>query len=119
MRTVSILSFTWFLLYTNILNAQTKVDPFTGYPYQEMYKDNFQGSPYLLTSWTNAKVSAGGKVYTDIMVNLDIHKGLPLFKINDVIYSFKDHVEEIAFSNNGVTNIYRRGSNVHPSLGNI
>ncbi len=75
--------------------AQFLQDSHTGKPYLLKPYNEYEGSAYMFKDWIKADVvTARGKTFKDVLINIDVHSNLTLFIQNDTIYTFSDDLNE-------------------------
>jgi hypothetical protein len=83
----------------------------SGKPYAGTKYNEYNGTPYLFTSWAKANViTASGTVYPDMLVNINVYENMPVFLKGDTIYSFSDKIKEFIITDKTTTLYFSKGS---------
>jgi hypothetical protein len=90
-------------------NAQFLQDV-NGKPYLTTSYEQYEGSPLLFTSWVNAQVvTASGRVYDSMLINIDLYQDMPLFIRNGQTFTFTDKITEFTLTDGQTKMVFKKG----------
>jgi hypothetical protein len=105
------------LLLVSLFSFSQVYQDINGKPYVAKSLDIYQGSPLLFPSWAKANIiTASGKSYNNMAVNIDVYQDLPLFIRSDTTYSFAETVREFVITDKTTQLVFKKGKDIDPSL---
>ncbi len=113
------LLFALLILLGNTASAQF-IQDVDGRPYQAKRTEIYEGSPLLFDDWVTAKVVAGdGKVYENMLINVDLYQGMPLFFKDGKVYTFTADIKEFTLVGEKTKMTFKKGQLIDSSLPNV
>ena len=90
-----------------------------GRPYLANSYEAYEGSALLFKDWTPATIiTADGKKYDTMLVNIDLHQGNLLFLRGTEVFSFAENITEIHAIDEQVKKVFKKGTSIDPSMDN-
>ena len=113
-------AFSLLLLFGSLFASAQFLQDVGGKPYLQNAVEEYEGSPLLFKAWVKADVTtAGGKVYKDMLVNVDLQQDLPIFQREGKVFTFSEQINEFTISDGTAKMVFKRGASVSPSLPNV
>lgn len=91
-----------------------------GRPYIAKSSDEYTGSPLLFKGWVKATVNtANGKIYKDMMINLDLNQDIPIFLNENNVYTFSESINGFTINDSLAKITFKRGKLISAELPNV